>query len=281
MSSLVQRISAYTESKYGVSILELDPPAGVRASTSRVVGVVADLPWGPVNQLVDVGAMGELFDAFAPGHFTGHGDYPALRAFINKRFGALKVCRIAATDAATAALTFEDASEGDSVVCTARYPGAAGNQVRVTWSVNADVAGARDATVTVGTTYSKTYPAVATKPASTLIVTDPGDPFVTFEKASMATLVPAAVSATSLTGGADGTAVAADYVGSDVADAGIRRFYGDAVDVGVLFVAECPSALVAAVNAGLLAYATATDKGLTVLCSVPGQAKTAAKTRTR
>jgi hypothetical protein len=181
---------------------------------------------------------------------------------------------------ATAAKTYNDGAGTPAVLTTvtAKCPGALGNAISVAWSENASDSTARDATVTIGTGYSATYENVATIVSTALVVTDPGDPYVTFSKHASGTLVPAVAAAAALTGGADGTAVAADYVGSSSSSVGIRKFYSESVDVDVLFVAECPDSLVDTVNTGLEAYATETDKGMVVLCTPDGD--TAAATIT-
>jgi len=277
MGSLIRRITNLGMAGYGVNLWEIAPPRNVQGEASNVIGMVAELPWGPADEIVTVYTPAEFFEQFYPPEFGSTKDYttyPAILALLNKAIftkGGLKVVRVGATSQATADYTFQSAAPADSVDVTANHPGALGNSIQVAWTVNADDATARDATVTIGTEYSETYEAVATIVGGALVVTDPGDPFVTFAKHTGATAVPAAVSATALAGGSDGTAVAADYVGAVGSLKGIRLFYGDSVDVDVLFVAECPSALLDSVNDGLEAY-VGEDKGLAILCTVDGQA---------
>lgn len=281
MGSLVRRISSEGSAGYGVNILEVLPPGQIRSGGSVVVGIVGDFPWGPVNVLTEVNTAGEFFATFCPPAFNAAGTYAAMDAFLNKAFPAgMQICRIVPTSVAqaTASKTYQDNDPADSVTVTAKYPGALGNSISVAWAANADDATARDATVTIGTTYSVTYPSVATMSGSTLVVTDPGDPYVTFTKHASGDEVPAAASAVALTGGADGTAVAGDYVGSSSSAVGIRLFYADSVEPDVLFVASCPSGLIASVNTGLEAYAADTDKGVVVLSTPASQSEATAKT---
>lgn len=273
MGSLVRRITSAAQAGYGINILEVSPPASVQGISSNIAGIVAFLPCGPVNEVTEISSPTEFFSVFAPTDFT-HDEttFTALYAFMNKSFpGGMKIVRIATGTQATAARTFDDASAGDSVTATANYPGAYGNQIYVAWSVNADDATARDATVTVGTTYSKLHENVATIVSSALVVTDPGDPYVTFSKASGATLVPAAIAATALTGGVDGTPTAANYLGSSSVDVGLRLFYGDSVEVNVVFVAEPAEGLIDDINTGLVTFADETKKAMVVLNTVEGQ----------
>lgn len=268
--SLTRRITSESAAGYGISILEVSPPSAVSGVKSNVIGVVADLPWGPVSEVTRISTPAELFSTFYPEAFgtKDTATYPAVLAFLNKTFpGGLRVVRVAATGQATSSKTFDDAGAGDSVTVTAKYPGALGDQISVAWEAASDGdASHRDAVVSIGTVYSQRY-----KNLSLTTVAAVDDPYVTFALAVGADDMPAVIAATALTGGDDGAAVAADYTGSVSSNVGIRRFYPESVDVSVLFVAECPSALVDAVNTGIEAYVQDTDKGMAVLCTVDGQ----------
>lgn len=274
MGSLVNQITAITAAFYGVNILEQSPPGGVRGAGTGIVAIVANLPWGPVDTITEIASPAEFFSRFAPLVF-GRLDttYTALRAFIGKTFpSTIRVVRISPTSQATASRTFDDASSGDSVTVTARYPGALGNSITIAWTANADDATARDATVTIGSSYSVLYKRVATIVSAALVVTDPGDPYVSFAKASGATLVPAAIAATALTTGADGTAVAGEYTSA------VDLFAGASTQWNVGFVAEPESGLVDAINAHLKTFEDSNKRGMWVLCTVASQSVATAKT---
>lgn len=276
MASLIRRITALSAANYGVNILEQAPPGVVQGAQSAVVGVVGWFPWGPRNTVTEISSPRELFDTFCPLPFDVTDDWAAMKAFLNKTFPAgLKVVNIEPSGAAAADFDFVDASADESVTVTAKYKGSVGNSIKVAWTANADDATARDATVTIGSLYSVTYKAVATIVSTALVVTDPGDPFVTFSKFSGATLVPAAISATSLSGGADGTEAAADYTGSGK---GLLKFYGESVDVDILFVAEPGSSFIADINTGIEAYVNTNEKGMAILCTPAAQSKSTART---
>jgi len=280
MSGLIRHITAFSGAGYGVNILDAAQTSSVKGIGSRSVAVVADLPWGPPGVVTTINAAGELFESFAPSEFgsTVLNAYPALKAFIGKQFPALKIVRVAATGAAKSAFVFQSVTPDDSVTVSAKYAGAIGDGISVSWAVNADDATARDATVSVGASYSKTHKNVATIVSTLLVVTDPGDPFVDFAAAAGATIVPDAIVATSLAGGADGTASALDYTG-DISNAqGLRLFYAASSTFAALFVAECPAGIIDAVNASLLSMATTENKGIICLCSVPAQDKATAQT---
>lgn len=278
-SPLIRSVTGLSQVGYGVNIWDTPPVTPVRGTSPNVIGMVAELPWGPVDEAVTVTTPAEFFATFYPavfGALKDYATYPAILAVLNKPIftrGGLRVVRVGATGQAKATKTFQDADPADSAIVTARFPGAIGNQIQIAWSANADDSSARDMTVTIGSAYSVTYPAVA---ASDGTVTDPGDPYVEVVAAPGAAAPPAVVSATALASGSNGTAVAADYVGSDVSTKGIRCLYGSGAP-DVLFVAECPSGIVDNVNAGLKAWGEATPSGIAVLCTPAGQSKAAAQ----
>lgn len=276
MGSLIRRITAESAAGYGVNILEVTPPGQVQGVSTRTIGVVGHFPWGPTNTVTTITSVKQLYDTFCPEAFAVTDDWASMDAFLNKTFpGPIKIVRIEPSSMAAATLDFDDEDGTESVTVTANYKGSVGNSIQIAWTANADDATARDATVTIGSLYSKTYPNVATKPASSVVVTDPGDPFVTFSKHASSVKVPDAVSATSLATGADGTPAAADYTGSGK---GILKFYGESVSVDVLFCAEPGSSIVDDVNTGLKTYATSTDKGMVVLSTPAGQSVSTAIT---
>lgn len=268
MATLIHNIAAITAARYGVNILEEVPPGGVRGVGSSIVAAIGDFPWGPVDTVTSITSPAQLFETFAPLAFDVLNSWPALKAFINKTFpNTVKVVRVSTSSQAAATRTFQDgeASPADSVVVTARYPGAVGNQIRIAWTANADTAGNRDATVTIGTKYSATYKNVVVDNTGSITVTDPGDPFVTFAAAGSATDVPAVVAATALATGADGTPVAGDYTD------GIDKFADASVDWNVMFVADPADALIDTINAYLKTFTDTHDRGIAVLCTPAAQ----------
>lgn len=270
MSVLIRKIAMLSAIGYGINILEMDPPGRVTGVGGSVVGIVGDFPWGPVNTPTQITSTGQLFSTFCPTPFDAANSYPALRAFLNKQFpGGLTVVRIAATSAAVA--TLSTAGTGGAVVATARYAGAIGNRISIQFTTSSDaVATSRDVIVSIGSTYSQRYKNQTIATIASIV-----DPYVTITVTGTLTAFAAAGAAVSLATGVDGTAAAADYVGSISSNVGIRRFYATKMSVGVLIVAECPSALVDAVNSGLQAYSVEADKGMTVLSTAPSIAKSA------
>lgn len=274
MGSLVRTIAAAALASYGVNFFDVAPPTTSVGVSTKQVGMVADLPWGPVNTVTVCGSAAEFFETFAPGVFAANNSYVALRAMLNKTFpGPIQVCRIAPSGTAAATRSDSYTVAGGAVVGTANYPGAVGQSITITWAAASDAdAAKRDLTIVIGS-YTKTYQNVTLTSVTSL-----GNPYITWTKTSTPSALPAAAAtATSTTAGTDGTAAAADYVGSSSSNVGIRKFYASSLSVDVLFVAECPSALINAVNTGLVAYGTSAGKpGMAVLCSVASQTATAA-----
>lgn len=274
MGTLVRKIAAESSIGYGVNILEVTPPGRIGGVRTNVVGVVADLPWGPVNEVTRITTAAQLLSTFCPEAFAAAADYVAMRAFLNKVFpGGLRVVRIDATDAATA--TSGDVTAGTGTIeITAKYQGALGNSISYQFVAATDSdAAKRDLIITIGTKYSARY-----KNLTFGTVADVDDPYVDIAAAAPSAMPAVMGSATALTTGADGTAVAADYNGSSSSNVGIRMFYGESVEANVLFVAECPSALIDSVNGALESYVQEAEKGMAVLCTVNGQTASAAET---
>jgi hypothetical protein len=167
--------------------------------------------------------------------------------------------------ATSGALTAGDGT----VTITAKYAGALGNAISFQWTAaTSGDADERNLVVTTTGGYAATY-----EDLTTATVTAVDDPFIDVAAAG-ATALPTAGAATALTSGADGAAAAADFTGTGK---GIALFEADAVSWDVLFVAECPSALVDDVNTKLDAVSEL-GKGFVVLCTVASQAASAAIT---
>lgn len=264
MGSLIRHVTALSLIGYGVNIYEQTPAGRVSGVKTTTIGVVADLPWGPQNEVTTITSAKELFDTFCPAAFDSAADYVALRAFMGLTFpGPVKIVRIAPSTVAAVKALHSYTVAGGTVVATALYHGAIGNLIAVDWDAATDAdAAKRNVVITIGTTYSATYENV-----TLTSVTAIDDPYVVFTKGTAPSALPAADTATLLTSGADGTAAAADYVGSSSSSVGIRKFYAEINKTAALFVAECPTALIGTVNTGLEAFAVDTDHGMAILCT--------------
>jgi len=94
--------------------------AGV--GTAILVGVFS---WGPTELSQKVSQRLELFRTYMDTAISG------MDALINKSFSSLRVVRVDVADAVKAAKTFQDIDPKDSVVFTAKYKGAKGNDIQV------------------------------------------------------------------------------------------------------------------------------------------------------
>jgi len=263
MGSLISKISSLASVGYGINIFEQSPPQNISGAKTNVAGCVGAFPWGPTT-MQTVTSWQQLFDLYCPSYFDAADTYPALKAFLSKKFpGGLKMTRGVASDAVAGTKDYDDAAATESVTVVANYLGLLGNSILVEWVANADTAANRDAIVSIGTAYSERYENVVT---AALVVTDPGDPFVTFSKHASCVAVPDAAAALALALGSDGTLAGADLVGSAVSNVGIRKFYDENIAINALFVADLgdEDTLIDAVNAGLFAF-VGEDKGIAVL----------------
>lgn len=273
-ASLVRGINTVGSAGYGVNLWDIAPPSSTVGQQSKTIGIVGDFPWGPTNTPTVCYSPQDVINTFCPDPFAALASYNVFKAFIGKKFpGPITVCRIAATSQVSRADSYT--VTGGAYVATANYPGAVASKITITFAAATDaVSTHRNITIAVGTTYSVTYANVTTTSILTL-----GDPYITWTASSSPSVLPAAgASASSTTAGADGTAIAGDYVGSSSSNVGIRQFYASNVDVDWLFVAECPSALIDTVNTGLKAYAQDNLRGSVVLCSPPSQTVSTAVT---
>jgi hypothetical protein len=264
MGSLISKISSLASVGYGINIFEQSPPQNISGVKTNVAGCVGAFPWGPTT-MQTVTSWQQLFDLYCPSYFDAADTYPALKAFLSKKFpGGLKMVRAVASDAVLGTMDYDDEDATESVTVVAKYLGLLGNSVLVEWAANADTAANRDAIVSIGTAYSERYENVVV--AAGLVVTDPGDPFVTFSKHASCVKVPEVAAALALASGSDGTLAGADLVGSAVSNVGIRKFYDENISINALFVADLgdDDTLIDAVNVGLFAY-VGEDKGLAVL----------------
>lgn len=284
MSTLVTRINAISEASFGVNILDRPSDPVVAGVDVATIGLVMDLPWGPVNEVIEVATLPELYRQFAPAEFDNREDYPSLLSLLNKTWpSAIQINRIfrsGSTDAAAASATANDGagSPAPSTITTARYVGASGNLIRHQWVANADgVSTSRDLIVSVVTaagvtTYSKRHKAVATG-GGTPVITDPGDRFVIVTPHGSIDEVPAVMgSAVALTGGTDGVAVAADWTGAADTFDGIRAFLDDNLGVDVIIACEVDAAFIDDANDELIATAEAVGCRA-VLCTPEAQTK--------
>jgi len=272
MSTLVRNITALASAGFGINTLDVAPPPSAAGAVNRYVAIVGDFPWGPKNVATLCTSPANFEATFYPTAFGARDTttFTAMRALIGKSFpGPFYVLGIAPTSVAAVTRADTYTVTGGTYIATAAYPGTLGNAPTITFAAATDAdATHRNITIAIGTTYTITYVNVTTTTILTL-----GNAYITFTAGSSPSVLPAAAAAAGATvAGTNGTALAADYVGSSSSNVGIRKFFASNVNPVTLFVAECPSALIATVNTGLVAFAQGSGKDcLAVLSSVASQ----------
>lgn len=183
---------------------EAPPPAlqGVGVGTAILVGQFAR---GPEATPMPIGSTGELQQLF------GKSDsYSGNVALANKKFSALNVVRVVASDAAKGAKTFQDGSANNIITFTAKYKGLYGNGITVTVAAGS-TAGSKY-TVHDGSTNAVLQDEVYDNVAITAVgSTFAASKLVDVTVASTTHGEPATAAATALTGGLDGTVADTDY----------------------------------------------------------------------
>jgi len=111
----------------GVFILEETPPGAIQGTGTGVVGCAGEFERGPAGEIVTVGSYEDLKENFGARPAT----YKGARALANKRFAALRILRIVASDARD---TYADFEESGTAVMRIRSnsKGRWGNDIRIT-----------------------------------------------------------------------------------------------------------------------------------------------------
>lgn len=216
MSLIVNVDSASDIRGVGVGIRSQGGTPRIRQNLTNVVGLIGVFPWQAAGQVASPSGGYEFTsgsDVMKTLFPLGAND--AYSEIAGLEFGKLRIYNVRHSDATAGAITLDDASSGDSVTVTCRHTTPLSTRIKITVTANVDAATARDFTVKVygadGATviYSKKH--LLVQVAASAAVTDPGDPYVIFAKASGATLVAAAVTDQALTAGSYGTIAASDY----------------------------------------------------------------------
>lgn len=120
--------------RHGAYIIEKVPPAVIQAAGTNVACIVAQLPWGPEQEIVTPSSVGERLITFCPPGMDR--TVSGYLAMTQKAFPILKVVRV--TDTATSAkatATVTKSGPTNMLTLTAKYVGDAGNDL--TWEVYA------------------------------------------------------------------------------------------------------------------------------------------------
>lgn len=270
MGSLIQRTTTLTGlAAAGVYRYTSGPLPRLLGRTRSAVAIVCAAPWGPTNTLWSPDNETEIYERHFPEVAQAVKDWAGLR------WGKRYFVRVEGGSAAAATYTFQTGAAANSLVCTAAYKGAFGNNIKVTVTANGTVATSRDVRVRVlrdgVAIHDETYLAVQVANGT---VTDPGDPFVTFSKFSGASAQAAVASETSLASGSDGTITDAEVVTA------LELCGGDGNDIGIICFAGLED-VADDVSVAVATFAADADqgRGKLVCCPTP-QARTAAQTIT-
>ena len=266
MGSLIQRTTTLTGlTAAGVYRYTSGPLPRLLGRNRAAVAIVCDAPWGPTNTLWSPDNESEIYARHWPAASQAVKDWAGLR------WGKRYFVRVEGGSAAAATVTFPTAAAASSLVATARYKGAFGNNIKVTVTANVAVSSSRDVRVRVlrdgVAIHDETYLAVQ---VSNGTVTDPGDPYVTFTKYSGASAQAAAAAETSLAFGSDGTITDAEVVTA------LELCGGDGNDIGIICFAGL-EAIADDVSVAVGTFAADADKGRGKLVICPtATAKSAA-----
>ncbi len=242
--------------RHGAYAIERTPPTIIKATGTGVVGMAAQFPWGPMQQVVEPAGTKELLNMFGPRGMTLTGK--GYLNLVGKGYPSLRLVRVLGATAAKAEIDIPDAVPTDIITVVAKYEGAEGNSIDAIVSAASDGdANHFNLAVTVtgasGTTtdnfYNLNYSGTGTDSAP-----DFSDKLLCGAITKLASGRPAN-GTYSLAGGSDGTVDATDYVGTaGNPDNGISLFE-DYPEIRHVCVDDPGDTIRAAVNAGLKAHA--------------------------
>lgn len=213
----------------GLYVVEQTPAPSPTLQGTNVVQVVGDFPWGPVDQKIVLSDTAD-FEKLLIGKTARPQDWSGVRSIVGKKYAILEVVRILATGAAKASRIIGV----DGYKVEAKYYGAAGNEIEVKHTDNAD--GTLDVEVKWAG-YTKSFESVAIADIASL-----EDDYLVFTaEGDGDTIAASDADYVALTGGSNGAAVDSDYVGGVSSKRGLR-ILEDSVDGAIVFLAEYTSA---------------------------------------
>lgn len=211
----------------GIYIALTQPPTPAAISSNAgLTKIVAELPWGPVGEIIECGS-GKEFVGKVVGQAATPEDYKGVQSVTGKQWGKLVLSRVGHSGQSKSSVTLADTTPDDAYTIEALYPGAVGDEIQYEHVDNGD--GTFDLTITWGQT-STTLGGLALTAASLDAV---DHPFVDLVLVDDTADVPADETG-NLAGGSDGSPGDSDY--SDALDV-----LEGADDGGVVFAAEYTS----------------------------------------
>jgi phage tail sheath protein FI len=112
----------------GIVVDESAPPSAISGAAANVAILVAQFQRGPVDLSLPLGSIGEFHEVYGKSSFSGNVQLK------NKKFGALRIIRAIASDAAKATLTIDSKIKFD-----AKYFGAYGDSIEVTVAAGSSI----------------------------------------------------------------------------------------------------------------------------------------------
>lgn len=261
----------------GVYINELAPPGAIRNQATDGVCVVGEFQRGPVDVVTTVSSskqFEELFGSVGPDAASAW--YKGNLAMRNKTFGNLRVVRVSNGTQALATVNLADGAAADVVQVDAISPGVWGNTLTVDVTAASNgVATDFNLTVNQGSTVLEHFRNVKPTPVAVSGEIVTGSVFVKLTKLAVGDGTVAAVAASALTTGSDGTFADSDYT---AAGRGISLLEGIAGDgIKWVFVAERNNDTI---NADLLAMTVANPTKIAVITGDPAVETTATLAQT-
>lgn len=247
---LIQYINAESDigdGSVGVFVLDQGSPRTTTRGARQYAAIVGVFGWGDDGAVYTptdpTGAL-DSYWPFGPDNGTAYAELAGLN------WGPRRYVNVRNAGAVNATVTADS-----KLKALARKAGASGNNLRFDIIVNATTATSRDVvvygTVNGSETYRKRYYAIQTSDGT---VTDPGDPWIAFSKASGASAPAAASLANALTGGTNGTVTAADFT------AALELLNADDT-IGTVALVGVPDSIVDSVDLAAKVWA-ATDGGI-------------------
>lgn len=253
---------------HGVFALEASIPPVIEAAGTGVVGLVGRFPWGPDNEVIRPPTPADRIRTLAPYGMSQTGT--GYMAIFNKVWPDLRLVRALGSAAAQATKTITDglSAPADIITVTAKYKGAAGNDIDIV---------IENATDGVGTHFNMralvTGESGTTEELYENIDANSGTPVLPDLSGSILLQSPLVVDnagrpangSYDLATGADGTINDARYLGTlGAPDYGLSLLEGDP-EVRIVLSDDCGDTDRAAVNAGLVAHQAALGDRMVLL----------------
>jgi len=218
---------------------QAQPSSGKLSGGPELTGIVGAFPWGPTDTLLEFTSGAALIETLVGG-YSAPETYPGYRALAEKKFGGpLRIVRVEASDAVKASRTL-DKTATDSIDLTAKYSGAAGNEISTLFTkIDASTF---DLVITFGSIVEQ-HKAITFDAAGMLAITS-ASKLVNAALNIAGGLIPDTdVAPVLLADGDDGTLADLDYTGSASVASGLYVLR-QMEDGGFVFVAEHTSAAI-------------------------------------